>query len=634
MHSSGPAEVDRAWRHGVSALRAFVVHFARRPTRPHGRGYCCRPSGPQHLAALLCVLMLASGCAQQRYVTLRERPRNVLANPLRLLARGGPKPTPRTLQLLRRYDLVALQEKNPEVALTRLRAARSRPIPTRTRSARMPSWPICEGQRLEAQSKPKDALDYYGAAVAHAYWFLLDPKLDRFRNPYDPQFRRACDLYNESLAAAMRMVIKQNKLRPGETHDHPDRQAAVPGRGRAPRAVARRRTSSGWSSSATTRSKAGLTNQYHTYGLGVPLIAVRGQARGRIARRAVLSAGAVLPGHGVPPRRAPDAAAGRRRRPPLHAGAVRPAVQQRHRRLQSPGAAGDRPHARRWPISSTSRRSARRTSRRSACSNPNQAQGIKGPVHGRAVRPQPHSGGDGPRPVVEPDDLDGDVQRPAGLSRNPQPLPVLVLPLSHRPAVLGQRGAAARDAGRGAADARPAGQNPNLDQLVLVGHSMGGLVSKLQTLESGDEFWRMLTDKPIEELKATPEERARLAKCVLLSSQPVGEAGRDDRHAAPRQHVCQRLHARAGPPADHAARDDAGAGQQAGAEQSGLFQQQRPADDDDEHRLAGPGLPDLSGDAARRRGRAGRSYHNIVGVVPKKTFLGRVSEEGRRRRRH
>ncbi|MCP6769691.1 hypothetical protein NL529_33075, partial [Klebsiella pneumoniae] len=64
---------------------------------------------------------------------------------------------------------------------------------------------------------PKDALDAYATSVAHAYWFLLDPRLDRFRNPYDPEFRRACDLYNDSLGAAMRLVVKQNRLRPGET---------------------------------------------------------------------------------------------------------------------------------------------------------------------------------------------------------------------------------------------------------------------------------------------------------------------------------------------------------------------------------------------------------------------------------
>ena len=110
------------------------------------------------------------------------------------------------------------QEKKPRDRAGAACSRRSRPIRTRTRSARMPSWPISKASGWKRSGKPKDALDSYGAAVAHAYWFLLDPNLDRFRNPYDPQFRRACDLYNESLAAAMRIVIKQNKLRPGETH--------------------------------------------------------------------------------------------------------------------------------------------------------------------------------------------------------------------------------------------------------------------------------------------------------------------------------------------------------------------------------------------------------------------------------
>jgi pimeloyl-ACP methyl ester carboxylesterase len=66
----------------------------------------------------------------------------------------------------------------------------------------------------------------------------------------------------------------------------------------------------------------------------------------------------------------------------------------------------------------------------------------------------------------------------------------------------------------------PSGQNRNLDQLVLVGHSMGGLVSRMQTLESGDEFWRLLSDRPLEELRATPEERARLAKSFYFHPNP------------------------------------------------------------------------------------------------------------------
>ena len=51
----------------------------------------------------------------------------------------------------------------------------------------------------------------------HPEKYLLDPGLDRFRNPYDPQFRRACDLYNESLESAMRIVQAAGRLMPGQT---------------------------------------------------------------------------------------------------------------------------------------------------------------------------------------------------------------------------------------------------------------------------------------------------------------------------------------------------------------------------------------------------------------------------------
>ena len=30
----------------------------------------------------------------------------------------------------------------------------------------------------------------------------------------------------------------------------------------------------------------------------------------------------------------------------------------------------------------------------------------------------------------------------------------------------------------------------------LVGHSMGGLVSRMQTIDSGDEFWKIVSDQP------------------------------------------------------------------------------------------------------------------------------------------
>ncbi len=57
----------------------------------------------------------------------------------------------------------------------------------------------------------------------------------------------------------------------------------------------------------------------------------------------------------------------------------------------------------------------------------------------------------------------------------------------------------------------PQRRYPALDQTVLVGHSMGGLVSRLQTVDSKDDFWRIVSDRPFNELKATPEARQHVS---------------------------------------------------------------------------------------------------------------------------
>jgi hypothetical protein len=45
---------------------------------------------------------------------------------------------------------------------------------------------------------------------------------------------------------------------------------------------------------------------------------------------------------------------------------------------------------------------------------------------------------------------------------------------------------------------------------------MGGLVSKMQTIEGGDRFWQVFSDKPIEQIKAEPEVRQALYSAVYF----------------------------------------------------------------------------------------------------------------------
>jgi hypothetical protein len=55
---------------------------------------------------------------------------------------------------------------------------------------------------------------------------------------------------------------------------------------------------------------------------------------------------------------------------------------------------------------------------------------------------------------------------------------------------------------------------------VLVGHSMGGLVSKLQTVDSADTFWHTMSDHEFAELSADEEAVRSLAGTYFFSPSP------------------------------------------------------------------------------------------------------------------
>lgn len=59
-----------------------------------------------------------------------------------------------------------------------------------------------------------------------------------------------------------------------------------------------------------------------------------------------------------------------------------------------------------------------------------------------------------------------------------------------------------------------------LDQMVLVGHSMGGLVSRLQTVDSGDAFWRILSDRPFDELDAASNIKNEIRDVLFFKANP------------------------------------------------------------------------------------------------------------------
>jgi pimeloyl-ACP methyl ester carboxylesterase len=576
----------------------------------------------------LFLALVASGCAQQRYITRREQPNRFLpgplAAPLASLTHSQPKPTPRTLQLLRRYDLVELQTKSPEIALTRLQQEiEADPNPDKVCSYAELAY--LDGQRLQANNKPKDALDAYATSVAHAYWFLLDPRLDRFRNPYDPEFRRACDLYNDSLAAAMRLVVKQNRLKPGET------QIIQTGKKQFQVQVVLRGP---WHADDIERLEfvsdykieAGLSNQYHTYGLGVPLIAVRANHKEESPAERYYPPGLCFPVTAflrVEEQTREQVAASVYRctlelYDPLFSSDI--AVCNRLVPLETDLTVPlafflDNPAFKEKDLATV------------GLLNPNKAQGIKGLY------------------MVEPYDPNRiPVVMVHGLWSSPTTWMEMFNDLRAFPEIrnrfqfwfflypTGQpfwaSAAQLRDTlaeVRGTLD--PGVRNPNLDQLVLVGHSMGGLVSMLQTLESGDDFWRLLSDKPLEDLRATPEEKTRLAKSYYFHPS-----------ASVKQVVTLGTPHRGSEFASDAAREISRRiiklpemmlelGTKLALTNPGFFSNKDLLTTTTSIDSLAPDCPIFP--VMLRASRAPWTrYHNIMGIVPKRTFLGRVSEDG------
>ncbi len=60
----------------------------------------------------------------------------------------------------------------------------------------------------------------------------------------------------------------------------------------------------------------------------------------------------------------------------------------------------------------------------------------------------------------------------------------------------------------------PSHKNPNLDRIVLVGHSMGGLISSLLVRKGGKDLWAQFTDTPPEKMKISASAKEHLLKVV------------------------------------------------------------------------------------------------------------------------
>ncbi len=66
----------------------------------------------------------------------------------------------------------------------------------------------------------------------------------------------------------------------------------------------------------------------------------------------------------------------------------------------------------------------------------------------------------------------------------------------------------------------PGGADPALREMVVIGHSQGGLLAKMTAVRSGDAFWRSLSDEPFEAADLRAETRAYVQRTAFVEPLP------------------------------------------------------------------------------------------------------------------
>jgi pimeloyl-ACP methyl ester carboxylesterase len=66
----------------------------------------------------------------------------------------------------------------------------------------------------------------------------------------------------------------------------------------------------------------------------------------------------------------------------------------------------------------------------------------------------------------------------------------------------------------------PQAQSAALNHMVLVGHSMGGLLSRMQVVDSGTDFWDAHFRKPPEAMRLSASDRQRLTRSLIFERRP------------------------------------------------------------------------------------------------------------------
>lgn len=69
-------------------------------------------------------------------------------------------------------------------------------------------------------------------------------------------------------------------------------------------------------------------------------------------------------------------------------------------------------------------------------------------------------------------------------------------------------------------DVDPQGNDPALNHFVVIGHSQGGLLTKMMVVDSGNRFWNNVTSVPFDQAELDPETRDLASRTMFFKPQP------------------------------------------------------------------------------------------------------------------
>ncbi len=455
-------------------------------------------------------LLLVAGCS-----VVRVEPGGgpTVAGALRLSLPGDGGLSARTAQELYRRDLLALFPDSMDDLAARLHAdALLEPAPELLFALSEVHYQL--GRRAEKNQDPRAPLCYFRAA-GYAYHFLFGypQQAKRPIAAFDPRFRVACDLYNTALARCLVLAQAHGQL---DARGQWFLPAAVEGEEAARLEVAHagffcQPTEFGSLMACAGFRPVGLACQHRTYGLGVPFI----------GERAVEAP----PRPFVPPDLNFPVTAFCR-----FEGGLEDLLHKPRARLEfiNPLTASTvRVRGQEVPLETDlttplahylGQAHLERAAYRSFL-EPG-SLGLRGGLHFLA----PYQPGKVPVVLVH------------GLLSSPAAWATLLNDLMADPLVrqhfcfgvyfyptgepyLTTAADLRRDLTRYRQKLDPGHADRALDEMVLIGHSMGGLIGRLLTVDGGEDFWRLISPAPLPKLRVPPEDREELVRTCYFKRQ-------------------------------------------------------------------------------------------------------------------